>query len=51
MGKFFNAAALVLHGAATSVMAYGWFGLKTLPINGWIEHQTGGHLQFLTIQG
>lgn len=47
----FKPAAVLLHGAAASIMAYGWFGLHTLPINDWITTQKGGHLQFLTIQG
>ncbi|OJA14847.1 hypothetical protein AZE42_00811 [Rhizopogon vesiculosus] len=43
--------ALLLHGAALSVMTYGFLSLKTLPLNDWIKTQTGGHFQFLTIQG
>ena len=32
-------------------MAYGYFGLHSLPVNSFIENQRGGHFQFLTIQG
>ncbi|OJA10951.1 hypothetical protein AZE42_04646 [Rhizopogon vesiculosus] len=43
--------ALFLHGVALAVMAYGFLRSKTLPLNDRIETQTGGHFQFLTIQG
>ncbi|KAG1803625.1 FAR-17a/AIG1-like protein [Suillus plorans] len=43
--------AFFLHGVAVGVMTYGFIGLRTLPIDGWIRAQKGGHFQFLTIQG
>ncbi|KAG1891274.1 FAR-17a/AIG1-like protein [Suillus subluteus] len=43
--------ALFLHGVAVGVMTYGFMSLRTLPMDGWIRAQKGGHFQFLTIQG
>lgn len=47
----FNPGALLLHAGAAATMAYGYFGLHSLPVNSFIESQRGGHFQFLTIQG
>lgn len=47
----FSQVAVLLHGSAAAIMAYGYNSLHNLPINGWIETQKGGHFQFLTIQG
>ncbi|KAG0705903.1 FAR-17a/AIG1-like protein [Suillus ampliporus] len=44
-------AALFLHGTAVGVMAHGFLGLRTLPVDAWIRSQKGGHFQYLTIQG
>jgi hypothetical protein len=43
--------ALFLHGVAVGVVTYGFISLRTLPMDGWIRAQKGGHFQFLTIQG
>lgn len=39
------------HGAAASIMNYGYKSLKGLDIDTYIRGQYGGHLQYLTIQG
>ncbi|KII88639.1 hypothetical protein PLICRDRAFT_41839 [Plicaturopsis crispa FD-325 SS-3] len=47
----FRPGAVLLHAAAAGIMAYGYMGLSTLPLDAHIRSQKGGHLQFLTIQG
>lgn len=39
------------HAAAAGVMGFGYYSVQELPMDRWIRHQYGGHLQFLTIQG
>ena|ERR1700734_3787458 len=48
---YFQQGAILLHGSAAAIMAYGYNSLGSLAIDTWIKSQTGGHFQFLTIQG
>jgi len=47
----FRQGAILLHGSAAAIMAYGYNSLGTLDMDRWIKTQKGGHYQFLTIQG
>ncbi|KAH9952158.1 FAR-17a/AIG1-like protein [Amylocystis lapponica] len=47
----FNVKAVILHGTAASVMAWGFTKLQQLPADKWIRQQKGGHSQYLTILG
>lgn len=45
-------AAVVLYGSAVWTMYWGFFvGLNSTGFDDWVKSQTGGHTQFLTIQG
>jgi len=47
----FQPRAVLLHGSAAAVMAYGYNSLHLLATDAWIRNQKGGHFQFLTVQG
>lgn len=42
---------LAFHAAAASTMVWGYHSLRQSPLDEFIAGQTGGHWQFLTIQG
>ncbi|KAF9521183.1 hypothetical protein BS47DRAFT_18165 [Hydnum rufescens UP504] len=44
-------ARVIAHAAALTCMAYGYLSLPSLPNDKRIRQQTGGHWQFLTLQG
>jgi len=45
----FQRAAVLLHGFAAAIMAYGYNSLGSLATDTWVKSQKGGHFQYLTI--
>ena len=45
----FNQGAVLFHGTAAAIMAYGYNSLSSLVMHERIQTQKGGHFQFLTI--